>query len=288
MTYNEKMAHSENLIRTTPSEASNPILAFRRTGAHSSLPIVLLHAMPLDGSMWDTMRDLLPEIDIISVDAPGFGASPSGEVFAQAYGQGAGDASLEIYARAVAATLDKLEIERAVFVGISIGGAVAAAFADLFPQRVAGLVIMDSNVNADSKQVRENRQKAIELCEQGKAYQTIKDWSRTMLSPQSLKLLSKKLDGIFREVSSPALAWLQRAQLARPDRRVVIASLDVPLLFIRGKDDVTCSREMLSELRDLAGAGRVVEVRGAGHFSALEKPEPCAQLLRSFYREVSN
>lgn len=283
------MAQAEQSVKSSRSAcASTPTLACKRTGAPSDLPLLLLHAMPLDGSMWDEMRELLPEIEVLSVDAPGFGASPSGSIFAAAYGDSADEASLDIYARAVAATLDKLGVQRVVLAGISIGGAVATAFADLFPDRVAGLVIMDSNINADAPAVRENRQRAIELCEQGRAYQTIKDWSRTMVSQQAPKALRKTLDGIFRGVSSSALGWLQRAQLARPDRREVLKNLGVPLLFVRGKDDVTCSREMLRELCDLAGTGRVVEVRGAGHFSAFEKPEPCAQLLRAFYRQVED
>lgn len=275
-------------LPTTPTfrSASAPTLAYKRTGASSDLPLLLLHAMPLDGSMWDEMRELLPEMDVISVDAPGFGGSPSGSVFAAVYGDSADEASLDIYAQAVAATLDKLGVKRVVVAGISIGGALAVAFAELFPERVAGLVIMDSTINADSPEVRANRQSTIKLCEQGKAYRTIKDWSRTMVSQQASVDLRKKLDGIFRDVPSSALAWLQRAQLARPDRRGVLKKLNVPLLFVRGKDDVTCSREMLTELRDLAGTGRVVEVRGAGHFSALEKPEPCAQILRIFCRQL--
>lgn len=262
------------------------VLHSRRTGAPSSLPLVLLHAMPLDGSMWDDMRDLLPELDVISIDAPGFGGSPSGTEIAAAYGAKADEASLDAYARAVAATLDAAGVQRAVVAGISIGGAVAAAFADLFPERIGALAIMDSNINADSPAVRENRKHAIELCEQGKAYETIKNWSRTMVSPKAPTVLRKTLDRIFRTVSSSALGWLQRAQLARPDRREVLKKLDVPLLFVRGADDVTCSRDMLTQLRDLAGAGRVVEVRSAGHFSALEQPEACAQLLRDLHKQA--
>ncbi|MBR6459834.1 MAG: alpha/beta hydrolase [Actinomycetaceae bacterium] len=275
-------------MNTLTASTNAPTLAYKRTGAPSELPLLLLHAMPLDGSMWDEMRELLPEIEVLSVDAPGFGASPTGSVFAAAYGDSSDEASLDIYARAIAATLDKLDVQRVVIAGISIGGAVATAFADLFPERVAGLVIMDSNINSDAPAVRENRQRAIELCEQGKAYQTIKDWSRTMVSQQASPALRKELDTIFREVPNSALAWLQRAQLARPDRRALLKTLGVPLLFVRGKDDVTCSRDMLRELCDLAGAGRIVEVRGAGHFSALEKPEPCAQILRDFYRQIED
>lgn len=284
MTQKERSTGSVSRSASAPA----PTLAYRRTGAPSPIPLLLLHAMPLDGSMWDEMRELLPEMDVLSVDAPGFGASPSGNTLAAVYGDSTEEASLEIYARALAATLDKLDIQSAVVVGISIGGALAAAFADLFPKRVAGLVIMDSNINADAPAVRTNRQHAIELCEQGKAYQTIKEWSRTMVSRQAPGVLRKKLDEIFRAVPNSALAWLQRAQLARPDRREVLTTLDVPFLFVRGKEDVTCSRDMLTELRDLAGAGRVVEVRGAGHFSALEKPEPCAQLLRDFCRQLED
>jgi len=35
--------------------------------------------MPLDSTMWDLVRDRLAPIDVVTVDAPGFGGSPSGE-----------------------------------------------------------------------------------------------------------------------------------------------------------------------------------------------------------------
>ena len=73
-------------MNTRSISTSAPTLAYKRTGAPSALPLLLLHAMPLDGSMWDDMRELLPEMDVLSVDAPGFGASPSGSELAAAYG----------------------------------------------------------------------------------------------------------------------------------------------------------------------------------------------------------
>ncbi|WP_406712437.1 alpha/beta fold hydrolase [Trueperella pyogenes] len=48
------------------------MIAYRRTGPVSDLPLVLLHALPLDSTMWDAVRSELTDIDILTFDAPGW------------------------------------------------------------------------------------------------------------------------------------------------------------------------------------------------------------------------
>ena len=75
------------------------------------LPLVLLHAFPLHSDMWQGVLAQLPDHDILTVDAPGFGASPAAVEVARAVGRGP-EPALETYADAVAATLRAAGVER--------------------------------------------------------------------------------------------------------------------------------------------------------------------------------
>ena len=262
-------------------------LAWRRTGHLTDTPLLLLHAMPLDGSMWDRMRALMTDVDVLTVDAPGFGDSPAGLDLARDFphpelGE-AGEASAAVYVDALKATLDELGISQVVIGGVSMGGAIAAAFTDAYPHMVRGLAIIDSKIGAEPKEGYASRQRIIDLCDAGHAYDTIKDWTTTLVSPAASDELRAELDAKFRQVPDAGLAWLQRAQLTREDHRGAVEKVDGPVLLMRGKDDPTCSRQTLEELRARARDARIVEIVQAGHFSPYEQPEPCSRLLADFW-----
>jgi len=114
-------------------------LAYRRTGTGS--PVLLLHGIPTSSRLWDAAgADLARELDVIAPDLVGFGesAKPADR-----------DVSMTAQARLMPALLDALGIERVVLVGHDIGGAVAQRMAVDAPERIAGLVLIDS-VSFDS------------------------------------------------------------------------------------------------------------------------------------------
>ncbi|MGI9096816.1 MAG: alpha/beta fold hydrolase, partial [Candidatus Limnocylindrus sp.] len=74
---------------------------------------------------------------VVALDLPGFGLSAKS--WSADYGH-------EAQARFVLAAMDELGVERAVIVGHSMGGNVAAWIAALAPARVAGLALIDAAV----------------------------------------------------------------------------------------------------------------------------------------------
>src|SRR5262245_30382882 len=94
-------------------------------------PLLLIHAYPLDARIWDEQRHVLSRVSRLLIpDCRGFGRSaelgPAG--------------TLEEHARDMAMLLDHRRIEKAVVAGISMGGYIALAFLELFPDRLAGLI----------------------------------------------------------------------------------------------------------------------------------------------------
>jgi pimeloyl-ACP methyl ester carboxylesterase len=97
-------------------------------------PVVFIHGA--SGNLSDQMLPARPLLEgraeLLFFDRPGHGWSQRGEANETPDGQ----------ARTLAALMDVKGIDRAVIVGHSFGGGIAAAFALAYPERVAGLVFV--------------------------------------------------------------------------------------------------------------------------------------------------
>jgi pimeloyl-ACP methyl ester carboxylesterase len=98
-------------------------------------PLVLLHGFTSSTYSWkDVFDPLAKNFRVIAVDLKGFGFS----------GKPDGDYSRRAQAMLVAQLLDYLKIEKAWLCGSSMGGEVALNLTLSNPQRVAGLILIDS------------------------------------------------------------------------------------------------------------------------------------------------
>jgi pimeloyl-ACP methyl ester carboxylesterase len=100
-------------------------------------PLVLLHGGGPGASAWSNWKQNLPGLSrgfrTLLVDQPGYGRSDKPTVRGGMW---------EFYARAVRDLLDTLGIERASFIGNSLGGGTTLKFALDYPERVDRLVLM--------------------------------------------------------------------------------------------------------------------------------------------------
>jgi len=71
--------------------------------------------------------------------------------------------SMEDNADMIHEILSELRIRKAIFVGHSMGGYVALAFAELYPETVKGIVLLNSTSRADSEERKLNRDRAIKV-----------------------------------------------------------------------------------------------------------------------------
>ncbi|MFP7707508.1 alpha/beta fold hydrolase [Trueperella sp. LYQ141] len=252
------------------------MLSYIRTGPTTDLPLVLLHALPLDSTMWDQVRELLPDRDIITVDAPGFGKSPRGEEFAE------GDPAISTYVEALKARLDDLGVTRMGLAGLSMGGSVAAQFTAAYPQMVAGLALIDTNITADDPDRQAFRRNMAERADAGEGYSAVENWTTIMVGSECTDEVRASLDARFKVLRNDGLAWIQRALADRPDSSAAVGMIDGPVFFVRGMDDPTASLESYQELGARCRNPYYVEIPGAGHFTADEKPAELARALDVF------
>ena len=119
----------------------------------NGLPIVLIHGYPLDHTKWySSIAALGSQARVICVDLPGFGREPVLEE----------EPSMEAYANWIARVMDENEAPSAVVAGMSMGGYIALALAELAPNRVAGLGLVSTQSLADTEEARKARGEMIE------------------------------------------------------------------------------------------------------------------------------
>src|SRR5919204_6957905 len=111
--------------------------------------LVLLHAFPLDRSMWDRELHALADVasPIIAPSFPGFGRSDLP----------AHQPSLDDYADAVVGVMDAARVDRAAVAGLSLGGYVAFALWRRHRTRIERLALIDTKAEADTPEAAENR-----------------------------------------------------------------------------------------------------------------------------------
>jgi pimeloyl-ACP methyl ester carboxylesterase len=242
--------------------------------AGTGVPLVMLHAFPLDSRMWDGVRDQLARhVRVITPDQRGFGRSPLPP---------GGGPSVDVLADDVLALLDELSLERVVLGGCSMGGYVAMAVLRKAAERVDRLVLVDTRPDADDFDRRAGRlAAATRVEEEGMG------WVPDTLMPGLLAAGTPDrradLVGAVRAmiVAQPAngTAWALRAMAERPDSHDVLRAFDRPALVVVGERDALSPPQVARQLTELLPDGELVEIPGAGHLTPVEAPDEVAAAI---------
>ena len=239
------------------------------------LPVLLLHAFPLNRMMWEPqIAALFGECRCIVPDLRGFGDSPK-----------AGPHSMDQYADDVMALLDALRIDQAVVAGLSMGGYVAFNILGRYRERVRALVLADTRSSADTPEGLGKRDELIALAQrEGSA--AVAERQITGLIGKSTREKQPELADRIRSVmaaeSVEGIVGALEAMKARPDSTPLLASIDVPTLVVVGEEDVITPVKEARAMHEKIRGSRLEIIPGAGHLSNLERPAAFNAALSDF------
>lgn len=254
---------------TAPLQHSDPFPD--RTGP----AVVLLPAFPLDHRLWDDVAALLPApLRPLAVDLPGLGSPVPGEP------------SLEHAVDGVLALLDELGLDRAVVVGLSTGGYVAAMLAGRAPERVAGLGLCDTTTRVGPPDEPDARRETARQLEGALGIAAVLDSVAEGLGPHAGPELAGRVRQMVESRVPGEVAWVCRALADRPDTSSAVRGYPGPVLLLFGElDGPTPPDPRLTELRALRPDAATVLVPGSGHLTALEQPAAVASAVAALALE---
>ncbi len=238
--------------------------------------IVLLHGYLESLEIWSEFSaSLAVQYRVISLNLPGHGKSG---VFGKVH-------TMELLAQTVKSVMDFLNTDKYFMVGHSLGGYVALAFLELFPECLSGLSLFHSHPLADSNEAIENRKREKMLIEKGK-----KDLIYTVNIPiafatDNLEKFSEQVNNakeIARDIPGEGIVAVLNGMIKRPDRSDILARTSLPFLWILGrKDNYIPYEEIVKKIR-LPQLGKLITLENSGHMGFMEEKKKSLDAIQGF------
>jgi 3-oxoadipate enol-lactonase len=245
--------------------------------------VVLLHGFGLSRAMWDKQVSEFGSIyRMIVPDLRGHGKSPAPE----------GILTIDEMADDVIELIDHLGIEGPVVLGgLSMGGYVALSIVARFPERVRGLMLMDTRAAGDTAEAAANRETMAKA-----AVET--DDLTPIIDPFIPRLFGKNtleqhpdrvaaMRAVMEENAPESMASVLRGMAIRPDRRGDLARIKVPTLALVGEEDILTPPDEVKGMAEMIPGARFEVVSKAGHLAPYENPLVSNAVILRFLEGLS-
>lgn len=252
-------------------------VTMRYADSGTGVPVVLLHGYLESLKIWYPFADRLSEnYRVISPDLPGHGYSG---IIQSVH-------TMELMAAYIKKLLDRLAVNGCIMIGHSMGGYVALAFAEKYPEYLKGLVLFHSVPFADSDDKKNNRDREIDLVWRGKKKLLINtNVPKGFADMNLIRLKSQisKAKKIGRNTPDAGIVALLEGMKSRPDRTEVILNCPVPSLWILGRKDNYINYEQVHQkAADLDKNLQLVVLDNSGHMGFIEEPELSFKVVNDF------
>jgi len=229
-------------------------------------PVLLIHGFGEDGTIWENQVSRFKEdFRLIVPDLPGSGKSDFiPEVF-----------TMDDHADMLEHLLKTEDIEAADIVGHSMGGYIALAFAEKYPERMTGLCLFHSTAYADTEEKIESRRKSIQFIKQNGSLKFLQQATPNLFSYQTKNENSGLVEEIIDRYSNfnpNSLVHYYEAMIQRPDRSEVLRKVPKPVLFIAGEQDSAIPIKHMLEQSYLPELSYFHSLKNSGHMGMLEEP----------------
>lgn len=239
--------------------------------------VVLLHGFLETSNMW---QGFVPELAkrhrVVCIDLPGHGNS---DCLSYIH-------TMDDMAGCVRAVLQDLNIRKIKVIGHSMGGYVALALADLFPDYINGLCLFFSTSKADSAQKKKDRSRAIAIVKENH-----KSFIRMALPMLFRSKYRKTKKNEIKAAKQDALRTSKQGVVAalegmkrRPSREILLKFPPYPIHIISGQRDPVIAIESMHEQMNRSENVKGIILKEPGHMGHIEDPENCLKEIKRFLK----
>ena len=242
--------------------------------------VVLGHSTLCSGEMWAGQVPVLEASNrVINIDYRGHGRSSTVEH----------DLTLDDLIDDTVTILDELDIERAIWVGLSVGGMVAVRAALTVPDRVRAIVVADASAAAEPFYPK-LKYRALGLGARLVGMRPfIPAVAPVMFGRTTLKenpALAEDWVPLVLSMELPSILRFLEAVLTRESLLDRLSEIQVPTLVVVGEEDGTQPLVRSRQMEAGIPGARLEVIPKAGHLSALEQPEAFNRVLLPFLQSL--
>jgi pimeloyl-ACP methyl ester carboxylesterase len=254
---------------------SGQTLYYEDTGGHGPV-VVFSHGLLMDRTMFAAqIKVLAKKYRVISWDERGHGNT----------GDATAPFSYYDSAEDLVGLLQALSIPRAVFAGMSQGGYLSLRAALRHPQRVAGLVLMNTQALPEDPAVLPHHKQLIE------------GWVANGLDDQTASVLEHIILGTgyadaplwkakWKQVKPANLLQIFNTLITRDDISASLTQIKVPALVIHGDADNAIALANAEDMTRRLPQATLKVIPGAGHAANLTHAELVTPLIESFLERL--
>ncbi|BBA17414.1 alpha/beta fold hydrolase [Blattabacterium cuenoti] len=243
------------------------------------IPIVLLHGFMESLEIWNFLyNSKIPnKYKILSIDFPGHGKSiftleKKNIVF-----------TMEKTAEIVKKIVKKENIKKAIFIGHSMGGYVALAMAEKYPEMFLGLCLLHSTTKSDTLEKKKNRIQSIQLAIHHYPLFISKSVKK-LFHYEKLSSLQKEISFIKNIASNTniqSIISFLKGMAIRKDRTFLLRTTKFPKLYISGLYDRVL--DIKKNYEETKNGNKIYFVAiPTGHMGHIEKPKEIIKILENF------
>ena len=248
-------------------------IGFDQAGAGDATPIVFLHGVGSDKSVWRPQLEYFgTDRRAIAFDYPGYGDSDSAPA----------GTTRDDYASAIISAMHELGVDRAHICGLSLGGVVAIAMHHADANRCASLILADTFAVHPEGEAIYDRSIAASADLRALAEARV---DVLLGQPADAAVRSEVVETMAR--IDPAAYRIGAEAVWRADQVERASNIRVPTLVVCGTEDKVTPPSLSTALAALIRDARYEPIAGAGHISNLEKPDVFNALIETFIRQVS-
>lgn len=261
-------------------EINDFILSYDDVG-EGRIPIVFLHGFPFDKTMWEKQIEFLKTTyRLIACDIRGFGKSKDEKSLL----------NMDLFVDDLIKFMDKLDIDKAVICGLSMGGFITLNAAKRFPDRFEALILCDTQCIADTPEIKEKRLKTIAKIEGEGVADFNEEFIKSVFHKDSLADKKELVEELRRVVFANSRHSIIQGLLAlaiREDTCAILERIRIPTLIICGREDAVTPLEESEYLKEHVLGSTLKVIDDAGHVSNLEQPNEFNQYLGEFLINLS-
>ena len=229
--------------------------------------IVFLHAFPLNSKMWKYQAENLREFNIYLVDY-----------------QNLLKENLKDFADFVYQFLNENKIERAIFVGLSMGGYIIFQMVRYYKNFIKGIVLANTKASADSLELRNKRFELIKRIENEGIEFLIDEYLEKFLKNRN-KEKEEMIRNMILEAKKESLISSLKALANRESSIEILKEIEVPTLIISSTDDTLTTIEDAKIMNKYIKNSKLIIFENCAHLSNLEYPEKFNNVIRDFIYE---
>ena len=241
-----------------------------------TIPVIFLHGFPFDKTMWGLQLEFFKfSYRLIACDIRGFGKSTDEYT----------PLSIDLFTDDLIKFMEKLQIEKAIVCGLSMGGYIALNAVKRFPCKFEALVLSDTQCIGETAGGKEKRYKVIEDIRENGAAKFNEGFIKNVFHPDSLVNKKEIVDQLGEVVFANSQDIIIQGLMAlaeRPETCSSLGEIKIPTLIICGREDLVTPLAQSESMNAAIKGSKLQIIENAGHVSNLEQPHDFAKYLSGF------